>query len=180
MTAAELSTDRLLLRQWREEDLEPFAELNADPRVMEFFPAPLTREQSDALALRHRDLLEAGEPGVLAAEDEHGFIGFIGLAVPRFDADFTPCVEIGWRLAVRAWGQGYAIEGARAVAAYAFDQLGLDELVSFTAILNTRSEAVMRRLGMRRDRTFLHPRLDADDRLAPHVLYRVRPGEVSP
>lgn len=174
-----LVTERLRLRQWREEDRAPFAALNADPRVMEFFPSTRSRAESDALIDRHSALIDAGEPALRAVEvtATGAFIGFVGLAVPHFEASFTPCVEIGWRLARDAWGQGYASEAARVVLAHAFDDLGLDEVVSFTAVVNLRSQAVMERIGMTRDPAddFDHPLLDPTDRLSRHVLYRTRP-----
>ena len=177
--APELRTERLLLRQWREADRAPFAALNADPEVVEHFPAPLTRDESDALIDRHAAYLDAGEPGVYAVEvlATGTFIGFIGLAVPRFDAWFTPAVEVGWRLARSAWGHGYASEGARAALAHGFGDLGLSEIVSFTAVENQPSRAVMERIGMTRDPAddFDHPAIPADHPLARHVLYRKTP-----
>ncbi len=174
MTA--LGTERLLLREWREKDLAPFADLNADPVVMEHLPSLLTREQSDALVRRHQAGLAAGRPGLFAVErrDTGAFIGFIGLAVPAFEAAFTPCVEIGWRLAAPAWGHGFATEGARAVLAHAFETLEVDEVVSFTARANLRSQTVMKRIGMRTDpaENFDHPSLPEGHPLRPHVLYR--------
>lgn len=166
-------TERLRLRQWREEDREPFAALNADPVVMEHFPAPLTRAESDAVVDRHRASLEAGLPGVFATEIRASgeFIGFVGLAVPRFEASFTPCVEIGWRLARSAWGQGYATEGARAVLTYAFEELGLTEVVAFTAVGNLRSRAVMERIEMALVEEFDHPNVPEGHPLRRHVLY---------
>ena len=142
-------------------DFEPFAKLNADPEVMHFFDAPLTRELSDALAKRaERGIAERGW-GLWAAEvvESSRFIGFVGLAEPRFDAHFTPAVEVGWRLSRNQWGNGYATEGARAALAFAFDELGLDEVVSFTSVVNERSRRVMERLGMTHDPTddFDHP-----------------------
>ncbi|MGO4257447.1 GNAT family N-acetyltransferase [Marmoricola sp. RAF53] len=173
-----LRTERLVLRQWREQDRDPFAALNADPRVMEFFPACPTRAESDALIDRHRALLAAGEPGLFAVEvaATGTFIGFVGLAVPRFEAAFTPCVEIGWRLARDAWGHGYASEAARTVLTHAFEDLGLPEVVSFTAAVNLRSRAVMERIGLTRDPAddFDHPLLAPDSPLLRHVLYRGR------
>ncbi len=171
-----LRTGRLLLRRWRPGDLEPFAAMNADPEVMELFPAPLDRASSDALVER----IEAGfaEHGfglwAVEAAPNNGFIGFTGLSVPGFEAAFTPAVEIGWRLARRAWGQGYATEAARAALHAAFGPLGLAEVVSFTSVANLRSQAVMRRLDMTHDPTedFDHPSLPPDHRLARHVLYR--------
>lgn len=174
-----IRTERLLLRPWREEDREPFAEMNADPEVMEHFPAPLTRDESDALIDRHQAKLAAEEPGVYAVEvvETGAFIGFIGLSVPAFDADFTPCVEVGWRLARAAWGFGYATEGARAALRHGFDDLGLDEIVSFTYVGNSRSRRVMERIGMTETTTFEHPNLRPGHRLSPHVLYSARPPQ---
>ena len=172
-----LRTDRLALRQWREADLEPFAELNADPEVMRYFPAPLTRAESDAHAERSRARIAERGWGLWAVEvvGEVPFIGFIGLAEPRFEAHFTPAVEIGWRLAREHWGHGYAVEGARAAVAYGFGELGLDEIVSFTTTANERSRRVMERLGMTHDAAddFEHPLLAPGHPLRPHVLYRL-------
>ncbi len=167
------STQRLDLRQWREADRDPFAALTSDPEVMEYFPSTLSREQSDALIDRHQALLEAKEPGLFAVDvHETGeFIGFVGLAVPAFEASFTPCVEIGWRLARSAWGRGYASEAATAVLDHGFEALGLREIVSFTSVGNTRSRAVMERIGMRLVEEFEHPRLPEGHPLRPHVLY---------
>jgi ribosomal-protein-alanine N-acetyltransferase len=173
---SELSTERLLLRRWRRQDRSPFAAMNADPEVMEQFPARLTRTESDALA----DQIEAGFAahgfGLWAVEVQATgeFIGFTGLSVPSFEAHFTPAVEIGWRLARPAWGRGYASEAARRALRAAFDDYGLPEVVSFTSITNVRSRAVMRRIGMTHDPAddFGHPRLPPDHRLHRHVLYR--------
>jgi RimJ/RimL family protein N-acetyltransferase len=181
VSAPELRTERLVLRQWRDEDLPHYAALNADLRVMEFFPAPWTAEQSALHAQRQRDLLDAGAPGLFALERrEHGdFIGFVGLAVPAFEAPFTPCVEIGWRLAADVWRQGYATEAAFAVLDDGFSRLGLSEIVSFTARINTPSRAVMRRIGMTHDpdEDFEHPSLAPGDPLRAHVLCRIRSGD---
>lgn len=174
-----LETTRLVLRRWRDADREPFAALNADPRVMEYFPAPLTREQSDALV----DRIEAGfvrhGTGLWAVErrDDGAFLGFTGLSRPS-SPPLVGTVEIGWRLAAHAWGRGFATEAARRVVEHAFapDGADLDELVSFTARTNERSRAVMRRLGMTHDAgdDFEHPSLPVGHRLRPHVLYRLR------
>lgn len=178
----ELRTERLLLRRWREEDREPFAAINRDPLVMEFFPAPCSREESDAMVDRIEAHFDRHGFGVWAVEvpGVAPFIGYVGLAVPRFEAAFTPCVEIGWRLGSDFWGRGYASEGARAALAYAFDEVGLAEVVSFTVPANVRSRRVMERIGMRRDRDrdFDHPSLPDGSRLQRHVLYCIEKGEV--
>jgi RimJ/RimL family protein N-acetyltransferase len=151
--------------------------MNADPRVMEFFPATLSREESDALMDRIEAHLEQhGFSWCVAELRETGeFIGFVGLSVPRFEAAFTPCVEIGWRLAAEFWGRGLATEGARATAKYAFGELGLKELVSFTTVMNVRSRRVMEKLGMSHDpaEDFDHPQLPQGHPQRRHVLYRL-------
>jgi RimJ/RimL family protein N-acetyltransferase len=175
---AELRTDRLLLRQWRAADRAPFAALNADPEVMRHFPAPMSREESDALADAVAGGIERDGWGWWALEvrESGAFIGFTGLSRVTFDAGFTPAVEIGWRLAREAWGQGYATEAARAAVRYGFEALGLGEIVSFTAASNLRSRAVMERLGMTHDAggDFDHPRVPEGSPLRRHVLYRLR------
>jgi RimJ/RimL family protein N-acetyltransferase len=172
-----LTTDRLILRRWRDSDGEPFARLNADPRVMEYLPAILTREESDRLADRIEDHFSEHGFGLYAAElrDDYSFIGFIGLAIPSFQAAFTPCVEIGWRLSAEHWGKGLATEGARAVMREAFDNLQIPELVSFTVPENFRSRRVMEKIGMRHDPAddFDHPSLPDGHALRRHVLYRL-------
>jgi RimJ/RimL family protein N-acetyltransferase len=170
-----LSTPRLRLRPWRESDLAPFAAMNADPRVMEHFPACQTREESDASARRMQAAIESQGWGQWALEviDGAPFIGFTGLARKTFEAPFTPCHEVGWRLAPEAWGRGYATEAARAAIAFGFGELGLAEIVSYTALGNARSIAVMERLGMRRDIEFDHPLLPPDCRVLRHILYRL-------
>ncbi len=170
-----LDTERLRLRPWRETDLAPFAAMNADPAVMEHFPSIPTREESDAMAARIMARMREQGWGLWALEVKGGepFIGFTGLAVPTFEAHFTPCTEVGWRLARSAWGKGYATEAARAALAFAFGELGLEEIVSFTAATNRRSMAVMERLGMRRDGEFEHPRIAEGSPVRRHVLYRL-------
>jgi RimJ/RimL family protein N-acetyltransferase len=178
MTAPrELRTARLRLRRWRTADRIPFAALNADPRVMEFFPALLSRAQSDQLATRIEQHFERHGFGLWAVEIPRvaSFAGFIGLSVPAFDAHFTPCVEIGWRLSAEHWHSGYATEGARAVLAFGLETLTLSEIVSFTVPANQRSRRVMERIGMARDPAddFEHPGLPAGHPLRRHVLYRI-------
>lgn len=176
----ELDTERLRLRQWRASDRAPFAELNADPRVMEFFPARLDRQASDALAQRIETKIAARWWGLWAAElrATGEFIGFIGLQPPIAQLPCSPCVEVGWRLAQRYWGKGLATEGARAALAFGFEKLGLDEIVSFTVPANRRSRAVMERLGMQEDKAgaFEHPAIAPGSPLRLHCLYRLRLG----
>jgi RimJ/RimL family protein N-acetyltransferase len=172
-----LVTPRLRLRPWREPDLAPFAALNADRRVMEFLPKLLNRAESDALALSIRDHFAQHGFGLWVVElpGMTNFIGFVGLSVPGFTAPFTPCVEVGWRLAHEHWGHGYATEAAGAALAFGFNELALDEIVSFTATSNWRSRRVMERLAMKRSPTddFEHPALPEGHPLRSHVLYRL-------
>jgi RimJ/RimL family protein N-acetyltransferase len=172
-----VETDRLILRNWGDHDSGPFARMNADPRVMEFFPKPLSREESDALIARERARIDERGYGLYAAEESASgsFMGFVGLAEVGFAAAFAPATEVGWRLSREFWGSGYATEAAKAVAADAFTRLGLESLVSFTAVWNTRSQRVMEKIGMIRDAEgdFIHPGLPAGHKLAPHVLYRI-------
>jgi RimJ/RimL family protein N-acetyltransferase len=172
-----MTTTRLVLRAWRPSDLAPFAALNADPEVMEHFPRCLDRAESDALAGRLSTAIAERGFGLWAVEvpDVADFIGFVGLARPSFQAHFTPCIEVGWRLARAHWGHGYASEAAMASLAYGFDRLGFDEIVSFTACANQRSSRVMKRIGMIRSPAddFEHPSLAAGHPLRPHVLYRL-------
>jgi RimJ/RimL family protein N-acetyltransferase len=172
----ELRTGRLLLRQWRDDDYAPFAALNADHEVMRHFPRTMSRAESDALADGQRGLIDERGWGLWAVEaGDEGFIGFVGLSIPRFEAHFMPAVEIGWRLARHGWGKGYATEAARAGLDFGFGELGLDEIVSFTAVVNDRSRRVMERLGMTHDpgEDFDHPVLPEGDTLRRHVLYRL-------
>ena len=173
-----IETERLLLRSWRDTDVDALHAISSDPVVMEHFPRPSTWQETADLVVRHRANLTWGRPGLHAVEtlDRPGkLIGFVGLATPRFDAHFTPCVEVGWRLARTAWGHGYATEAARASVRHGFDVLGLEEIVSFTATTNERSQAVMRRLGMTHvdEDDFDHPGVAADSPLRRHVLYRL-------
>ena len=172
----EIETPRLRLRRWLDADRAPFAALNADPAVMEYFPALQDRKSSDAAIDAWSDQLDRRGWSNWAAErrDSGAFIGFVGITVPKRALPFSPCVEIGWRLAREQWGQGFASEGARHVLQAGFERFGLDEIVSFTALLNTRSRAVMERIGMRNaDADFEHPALPEGHRLRPHCLYRL-------
>jgi RimJ/RimL family protein N-acetyltransferase len=174
----EMTTDRLVLRHWRQSDRERFACMNADPRVMQFFPSLLSAEESGQLADRIEEHFRRHSFGLYATElrEDHSFIGYIGLSVPTFQAAFTPCVEIGWRLSPDHWGKGLATEGARAVVRQAFESLGLGDLVSFTVPANLKSRRLMEKLGMSHDpaEDFDHPRLPEGHPLRRHVLYRLR------
>ena len=176
MTA--LATERLGLRHWRPDDSEAFARMNADPAVMCHFPAPLDRADSDALLRRIAGELDRRGWGLWALEERSTgrMLGFTGLSPVPFEAPFTPAVEIGWRLLPSHWGRGLATEAARAALSFGFDELGLDEIVAFTAVANERSKAVMRRLEMSRDPAddFEHPLIAQGHPLRPHVLYRAR------
>jgi len=171
-----LRTDRLLLRGFTPDDRAPFAALNADPRVMEHLPAPLSRQQSDAFVERIEAGWRSRGLGLWAVErlDDGVFVGYVGLWPVRLDLPVRGSVEVGWRLAASQWGQGLATEGARQALRFGFDVRGLDEVVSFTSVVNLRSQRVMQRLGMTRDASgdFDHPALPVGHRLRPHVLYR--------
>jgi RimJ/RimL family protein N-acetyltransferase len=173
-----VTTDRLILRRWRDSDRQPFSRINADSRVMEFMPDVLMPKQSDALADRIEAHFQRFGFGLCAAElrSDQCFVGFIGLSVPSFQSHFTPCVEIGWRLAADCWGCGLATEGAQGIVRYGFEQLGLKALVSFTVPANVRSRRVMEKLGMTHDPAddFDHPGLPEGQGLRRHVLYRLR------
>ena len=184
MTQVGLTTERLRLRRWRDSDLEPFAAMNADPAVMEFYPALLTRTESDAMLARIENSFDDRGFGLWAVEIKTTgrFAGCVGLSLATFEARFTPAVEVGWRLARDQWGQGYATEAARAAVADGFERGGLSEIVSFTSEINVRSRNVMEKLGMTRDEAddFEHPAIPAGHLLCLHVLYRLRARHTSP
>ncbi len=168
-----LETPRLILRDWTDDDRREFRQMNSDQRVMEFFPSTLTAAQSDRFFELIQNELKTHCYGLYAAQTKHDgrFIGFIGLHRAEFPSDFTPCVEIGWRLCYDAWGYGYATEGASACLQYGFKATTLHRIYSFTAVINTRSENVMKRIGMVKVREFDHPSMDRDSPLKRHVLY---------
>jgi ribosomal-protein-alanine N-acetyltransferase len=176
-----LTTDRLILRQWRPEDREPFAAMNADAQVMEFFPAMLSRAESDHLADRFAARIEERGFGfwVLELPGIAPFIGFAGLSIPGFTTHFTPCVEIGWRLLPGYWGQGFASEAARRALEFGFEEAGFAEIVAFAAEGNRRSRAVMERIGMTYDAEgdFDMPTLPEDSPVRRHVLYRIQAAD---
>lgn len=175
----ELETNRLRMRQWSLADRAPFAELNADPRVMEYLSEPLTRAASDAMAQRFQNLIAERGWGFWVTQSRASgeFAGFVGLHVPSSSLPCSPCVEIGWRLAPRYWGRGLATEAAREVLRAGFERLGLVEIVSFAALGNVRSRAVMVRLGMHEAGSFDHPHVAVGNPLRRHCLYRLRRGD---
>ena len=172
----EIRTDRLLLRQFRDDDLLSLSKINGDPMVMEFIGPPLNDDQSDAMFARSRLSWNENGFGKFAVElpGENDFIGYVGLAIPPFQSHFTPCVEIGWRLTSQYWGHGYATEAAKAVRNFAFNTVGLLEIVSFTTPRNLQSQRVMEKIGLIRDSRddFEHPNKLKDDPLRMQVLYR--------
>ena len=177
MAFPSIVTQRLWLREWRDADLEPFAAMNADPAVMEFFPERYTEDRTrrfvDGIRKRWSEL--SYSLWAVERHDTGRFIGYVGLWRATFPAHFTPAVEVGWRLAADQWGYGYATEGGRAALNYGFNTVGLDEIVSFTSAINVRSVRVMERLGMLRDVAgdFEHPNVPEGHPTRPHVLYRI-------
>lgn len=168
-------TERLILRQWEDKDIIPFAAMNADQLVMEYFPKTLTVDETVTMVTKISDKIAVNGFGFYACElkSTREFIGFVGLNIPDFNADFTPCVEIGWRLARKFWGNGYAKEAALKCLSSGFTDFGLNEIVSFTAKQNQRSWQLMKRIGMEYSGEFYHPKLATDHWLNPLVLYRI-------
>ncbi len=173
----ELETERLRLRRWQEPDLAPFIELNADRAVMEHFPSVLDATEVELMLGRIQAHFDRHGFGLWATEvlETGCFIGFVGLAVPTWSASFTPCVEIGWRLAREAWGNGYAPEAARACLTFGYEELGLDEILSFTVPGNRKSRRVMEKIGMAHSPAddFEHPLIEPGHPLRRHVVYRL-------
>ncbi|VAW70874.1 Acetyltransferase, GNAT family [hydrothermal vent metagenome] len=172
----EIETERLILRQWREDDKNLFAKLNADPKVMQYYPDVLSAEQSNELASKCLDLVAKNGWGFWALEtiSDNRFIGFTGLNQPDYELPVDSCVEIGWRLSSDVWGHGFATEAAKACLNFAFENLVLDEVYAFSSVANQRSRAVMERLHMINLNTnFNHPLLAGHDELQEHVLYKI-------
>jgi RimJ/RimL family protein N-acetyltransferase len=172
-----LETERLILRGWCDHDLTAFAQMNSDPKVTELLQGPMTADQSSEMMGRLKANFAERGFGLWAVEVKASgsFAGFTGITVPRFEAAFTPCIEVGWRLAFEHWDKGYATEAAREAVRFGFEQAGLGEIVSFTTVANVRSRRVMEKLGMFRDpaEDFDHPALPVDHPIRPHVLYRL-------
>jgi len=173
---AEYKMQRIELRQWTNADLEPFAEMNRDPEVMRYFPGLLTPAESEASLVRLRSAIEERGWGLWAVEVDGVFAGLTGLNVPRFEAAFTPCVEIGWRFRREFWGRGLAYRAALQALDFGFDSVGLAEIVAFTAVQNERSRRLMERLAFVRDvdGDFDHPTIAEGHAVRRHVLYRKR------
>lgn len=170
-----IETPRLLLRQWKDADLDDFARLNADPQVMRYFPEPYSGDRTKQLYdLIQEEFAEYGY-GLYAAEEKSSgkFIGFIGFHWARMDADFCPCIEIGWRLDKEYWGKGYAPEGAKACLEHGFAHLGFERVYAYTAVSNIPSQRVMQKAGMRLDRYFDHPDVPENHPLRCHVCYAI-------
>ena len=174
MPAIFIETPRLILRQWKESDYDPYIQLNSDKEVMRFFPSVFSRNESLVQIKRLSTCIDDNGYGYFAIErkDNHSFIGFTGLAHPRFENYFTPCIEIGWRLSKENWNQGFATEAANACLEFGFDQLKLTEIYSFTSVHNVRSEQVMIKIGMRNMEEFDHPSIEDGHFLKRHVLYK--------
>lgn len=173
-----IEADRLLLRSWEPQDLEPFSKINADPRVMEHMLKTLTLEETQAFINRINDQFANHGYGLFATvlKNSNEFIGFVGLSIPSFATHFTPCVEIGWRLAYPHWGKGYATEAAKEILKLAFVEYGLPEILSWTTTNNLRSRRVMEKLHMTHNPAdnFTHPNLPLDHPSSSHVLYRIK------
>ena len=170
-------SQRLLFRKWRTSDRELFFEMNSDSVVMEFFPNVLSREESDGYLNNIMFRIERDGFGFWAVErkETEDFIGFIGINPPNVGLDIEPCIEIGWRLRKDFWGRGYATEGAKRVLKYAFEECNIDEVYSFTSIVNIRSERIMQKIGMMNtNKNFFHPKIAKEHLLCEHVLYVIK------
>ncbi|NKI24366.1 GNAT family N-acetyltransferase [Paenibacillus dendritiformis] len=174
-----LETSRLQLRDWADTDLEPFQRLNADEQVMRYFPKTLSSEETREFY--HAILAEFTERGyglyAVEVKENKEFIGLIGFHRATFEADFTPCIEIGWRLKKEAWGKGYATEGAAACLQYGFNELGFRDVYSFTAKINKPSQNVMQKIGMSFIKSFNHPKVEAGSPLKEHVLFHIKASQ---
>lgn len=168
-------SDRLGFRMWEESDKEPFAKMNANEEVMKYFPKVLESKESDEFVHRIREHFKQNGYGLWVVEikDTKEFIGFIGFLIATFEAEFTPCVEIGWRLDNKYWNKGYATEGARACLEYGFNELNLERVYSFTAVINEPSQNVMNKIGLKKIGEFLHPKVEEGSPLKHHVLYKI-------
>ena len=172
----EPTTERLLLRQWRDTDIARFGKINADPKVMEYFPSTLSEEESQTMAQKIRSRIERNGWGFWAVESisDKEFLGFIGLNEPDYQLPVSPCIEVGWRLGTEYWGNGYATEAAKKCLEVGFDTLNFSEIYAFTPVSNNRSRAVMVRIGMKNTfSNFEHPLVPEAHKLREHVLYKI-------
>ena len=173
-----VETDRLILRTWRQEDAEVFAKINQNEKVIKYLAGPMSVKDCENFIIKANAHFEKNGFGLWAAtiKETGELIGFVGLSIPDFESDFTPCVEIGWRLASNHWGKGYATQAAKEVLKIGFEKFNLKEIVSFTTLENSRSMAVMERIGMKRDVNgdFNHPKLNPDHPIVKHALYRIK------
>ncbi len=172
-------TGRIIIRDWKDEDLAPFTEMNSDPEVMRYFPAALTPEKSLEFFERIKAAIAGNGYGLFAAElaETNELMGFIGFASPRFEAWFTPCIEIGWRMRRKFWGKGVATEGAAACLGMGFGEFGFGDVYSFTSEINTPSRRVMEKIGLSHIGDFDHPNIAEGDILRKHVLYKISRAE---
>ncbi len=175
-----IETKRLGLRRWLESDVQPFAQMNQDEAVMKYFPHKLTPDETGEMVKRINLHFNKNNFGLFAVEEKQTghFIGFTGFAIPTFDSFFTPCVEIGWRYMKEVWGRGYATEAATACLHYGFNDLQFETVFSFTSSINSNSEKVMKRIGMKYVTGFYHPKIERNSVLCQHVLYQVEKDEL--
>ncbi len=166
---------RLGFRKWVNDDIIPFSEMNKDDEVMEFFPSTLSEEESTALVDKINEMFNQFGYGLYVVDklETKEFIGFVGFWHPPFESDFTPCVEIGWRINKENWNNGYATEGAKECLRYGFNQLRFKEVYSFTSKVNTKSEKVMQKIGMYKVKEFEHPKIKEGNELRSHILYKI-------
>lgn len=169
-------SERLGFRNWFSADIEQLSEINADPTVMEFFPGLPTKAQTiEFIERMQKQFVEKGFCYFAVDKLEDGeFIGFIGVSEQTFESDFTPCMDIGWRLSAKEWNKGFATEGAKKCLDYAFNQLKLEKVISICPKINLPSENVMKKIGMKKVKEFDHPKLLNDDRLRECVLYEIK------
>jgi len=170
-----IRSKRLGFREWLDEDFKPFSKMNADPEVMKFFPKNMTANETGDLIIRTKDYFQEFGYGLYAVDklENNEFIGFIGFMKANFEASFTPCVEIAWRIKHEEWNNGYATEGAKACLHFGFEKLQLTEIYSFTSTLNVRSEKIMQKIGMIKIGEFEHPKVEKGNKLRTHVLYKI-------
>ncbi len=169
------TSERLGFRNWTEHDTPKMALINSDPKVMEFFPSIPNKEETEQFVERMQHQFAKNGCCYFAVDklENNEFIGFIGISEQNYEADFTPCFDVGWRLAQKEWGRGYATEGAKKCLDFAFNEIGLKSIKSICPIVNVKSEGVMKKLGMIKQKTFKHPLLKEHKKLESCVLYEI-------